>query len=297
MILESMIKKKTQEETIFWENWVEKRNAEMPMPEGVRIETDLPYIEDGNPRHLMDVYIPEKAEGKFPVIVNLHGGGLLMGTKELNRQFCARMCKMGFAVFCMDYPIVPDVDIYQVFADVSKGLDKVDALLKTYGGDREHVYLSGDSAGAYIITYLSAMQKSKRLADAAGVAAPKLPIKALGLICGMFYTRKFDEIGIFMTEWIYGKNWKKHPFRPYMNPEHEQVVKNLPPCYLVTAGGDNLRKYTLEYYKALEKNGMPCQLTDFSESKHLEHAFCALYPELEESMQANEQMAAFFRKY
>lgn len=297
MIFEQMIRKKTREEKERLEKWMKKHNKKIPFPDTVRVIKNVSYIQDGKASHRMDIYCPKNANGCLPVIVNVHGGGLLMGSKELNRLFSAQMCEMGFVVFCIEHPLVPDAQIYQLFSDVNAAMNKVDELLDTYGGDREHVYLVGDSAGAYLITYVSAMQKCGAVARAAGVTPSKLPVKALGLISGMFYTRKLDSIGIFLTSWIYGKGWRKHPFRPYTNPEHPDIVKNLPPCFLVTAGGDNLRSYTLKYYKALRKNGVVCQLADYPKEKRLRHAFCALRPELAESIQVNKKMARYLRQF
>lgn len=297
MIFESMIKKKLCGERKKLKKWTVKRNGELPFPESVQEIKDVPYLQDGRSCHRMDIYRPKNADRALPVIVNVHGGGLLMGSKEQNRLFSAQLCEMGFLVFCVEYPLVPKEQIYRLFSDISAAMDSVDGLLSAYGGDREHVYLVGDSAGAYLITYVSAMQKSAAAAEAAGVKASELPVRALGLISGMFYTRKRDSIGLFLTSWIYGKKWRAHPFRPFMNPEHPDIVRNLPPCFLVTAGGDNLRHYTLQFYKALRKNGAVCRLADAPKNKQLEHAFSALYPELKESREVNRRMAEFLLKF
>lgn len=65
------------------------------------------------------------------------------------------------------------------------------------GGDLSHVYLVGDSGGACLATYANAIQNSKKIAKAAGIKPSELKVHALGLISGMFYTTKFDKIGLF----------------------------------------------------------------------------------------------------
>lgn len=297
MFFEHMIMKKTLEEKERLEKWVGKHNEKVPFPETVREIKDVPYLQDDRNCHCMNIYCPKNTDKCLPVIVNVHGGGLLMGNRELNRLFSAQMCEMGFVVFCIDYPLIPDVQIYSLFSDISTAMDKVDELMDAYGGDREHVYLVGDSAGAYLVTYVSAMQKCREMAKAAGVKPSKLPVKALGLISGMFYTRKLDSIGIFLTSWIYGKEWRRHPFRPYMNPEYPGIVRNLPPCFLITSKEDHLRNYTLQFYRALRKNGIVCQLEDYPGDKRLGHAFSAMRPEFEESREANKNMAEYLLRF
>lgn len=297
MLLENMIRKKSLQEKEELDKWVAEHNASVPVPEEIEEIRDVPYLPDHAPCHLMDIYRPKEVKAPLPVIINVHGGGLLMGSKEANRLLSEQLCGMGFLVFCIEYPLVPDKQVYQLFSDINAAMDKADGLLAAYGGDREHVYLVGDSAGAYLITYIAAMQNCAKLAEAAGVTVSKLPVKALGLICGMFYTRKRDNIGIFLTEWIYGKNWKKHPFRPYMNPEHPDIINHLPPAFLITAGGDNLRHYTLQFYEALKRGKRPCRLKDFLDQKQLEHAFSAIRPELAQSLEANREMAEFLLQF
>lgn len=292
--LEKLIAKKAEEQSSQLEKWRKKHESEVTFPDTVQEVKGVPYIEDGEACHRMDIYYPKKAEGKLPVIINIHGGGLLLGSKEVNRLFCGTLSEMGFLVFCPEYPLVPKKQIYEIFADVNTAINKIASLLEQYSGDREKVYLVGDSAGAYLITYLTAMQKSSALAEAAGVTPYTLPVKALGFISGMFYTRKRDEVGMFLTSWIYGKNWRKHAFRPYMNPEHEEIVKNLPPCFLVTSGGDTMKSYTLEFYEALQKAGTVCHLEDYAENKELIHAFCTLFPEKEESVAVIKKMTEYF---
>ena len=75
------------------------RDVGLTFPEGVRCSTDIAYADDGIKAHLLDIYRPEDSQEKIlPVIINVHGGGLIIGNKEFNRYFCALLCKKGFLV-------------------------------------------------------------------------------------------------------------------------------------------------------------------------------------------------------
>lgn len=252
------------------------------------------YGNDNSPAHRMDVYRPASIQRTCPVIINVHGGGLVMGNKEFNRFFCAELCRLGYVVFSIEYRLVPEVQVYQQFADVSAAMDYIDDSALVYGGDPNRVYMVGDSAGAYLIAYTVAMQKSDALAAAAHVEPSRLKIRAMGLISGMFYTRRFDEIGLFLPKTLYGKNYRRSAFAPFTNPEHPEIGKNLPPCFLITSHDDHLRQYTVDFAAALRRNGIECELMDFEPDKRLTHAFSVFEPNMKESREVLNRLANFF---
>ena len=266
-------------------------------PEEVEEIADIAYIEDWKKEHRLNVYQPkERTQGKLPVIVNVHGGGMVIGTKEFNRYYCAELVKIGYLVFSVEYPLIPDCMIYDQFEAVSRAMDMIQTLIESYQGDAEKVYAVADSGGACLLTYVAAMQRCSGLAKAAGVTPSDLPVKALGLISGMFYTTKFDNVGLFLPRYLYGKGERRKAFKPYIKPDCPEIVKALPPCYLVTSKEDMLEHYTLQFAKALKENGLRFQLKDFRKDKKLAHAFSVFDPYLKESRETMLQMICFFEK-
>lgn len=128
------------------------------------------------------------------------------------------MAERGFLVFCIDYPLVPESDVYGIFRDSYAGIRKAYDLIETYGGDKEQISLCGDSAGGFIAAYLSAAQNNPKLAASLGITLIDLKIKALAAISGMFYSSRIDKQGIFVPrKYFYGKKYKAHPFWQYVN--------------------------------------------------------------------------------
>ena len=122
-------------------------------------------------------------------------------------------------IYSMEYRLVPDCKIFDQFRDVFSAMNFVKEHAVEDGGDLSHVYMVGDSGGACLITYTNAIQNNRKIAQAAGVRPSDLKVNALGLISGMFYTAKFDKIGMFLPKYLYGKNYKKTSFCKYVNPE------------------------------------------------------------------------------
>ena len=296
-MFDKMIAQQTAKKKKLLDNFLEKHEAEYPFPEDVELIQNIDYMGDGRPCHFMDVYRPKEYKGRLPIMFYLHGGGFLLGKKEEGHLFCAEMSQKGFLVFSLEYPLAPEAAFGQILQELMEGLENAKAFFQKYDGDAEHIYLTGTSAGATLCIYLSAMLQNQELSNAFGVTPAKLQIRAQGLISGMYYTTKMDSIGIFLPSYIYGKQWKKSTFYPYINPENKAILQYLPPTFLVTAYGDFLQNYSRQYAKAMKLEGAVCHLEDVKSSKKLPHAFSTTFPELPESRQVNEKMVRFLLEY
>lgn len=274
------------------------RDKKFSFPDGVVESRDIPYIADGQKEHLMDVYRPEGKENEtLPVIINIHGGGLLIGNKEFNRYFCARLCLLGYVVFSVEYRLIPDCTVYDQFSDVSTAMTFIHDNLSSYQGNPDKIYGVADSGGAYLLTNVAAMTKNKKFAKAAHTKAPDFSLNALGLISGMFYTTRFDKIGLFLPSYLYGKGYKKKAIAPYVNIENPEIVSALPPCFLVTSHSDNLEHYTVKFEKALKANRVSHKMLRFGKNKKLTHAFSVFEPFYEESTKTLKSMHEYFQSF
>ncbi len=68
-------------------------------PEGIKEYRDIPYLDDGDMYHLLDIYMPADAGTSLPVMIDIHGGGWMYGTKEINR--------CGTGLYCCKYKLSP----------------------------------------------------------------------------------------------------------------------------------------------------------------------------------------------
>lgn len=296
--MQDVMRKQFYKQRFAFELDAAERDRTQSMPAGVTIEHNVPYMDDGIEAHRMDIYRPDGSENTvLPVIINIHGGGLIIGNKEFNRFFCAKLCALGYLVFSIEYRLIPDCMVFDQFSDVCNAFNYIQAHLCEYNGDADHIYGVADSGGAYLLIYTAAMNKCHTLAKAAHVKPHNISFRALGLISGMFYTTRFDKIGMFLPAYLYGKNYKKQSFAKYVNPENPELVTSLPPCYLVTSRYDNLRKYTLDFVEALGRYGIVYELSEYMKGRHLTHAFSVFRPDFKESEETLSDMHAFFESY
>ena len=67
-----------------------KQPAAPKLPAGVKVLRDLQYVEGGHERNRLDLYLPEKAEERLPLVVWIHGGAWAMGRQGQHRSFAAK---------------------------------------------------------------------------------------------------------------------------------------------------------------------------------------------------------------
>lgn len=266
--------------------------------DGLNEYRDIPYANRSGKELLMDIYEPKADEDTdLPVIINIHGGGLIDGNKNLSEGFCRQLAKRGYLVCSLEYRLIPNVRVYEQFDDVCAGMDCVGRKLVEFNVDFTRIYIAAESAGAYLATYVASMKKSKVLQDAIGYQPTRMNFKALGLISGMFYTTRKDATGRFLSRSFYGKDDRSKKIAEYTNPEHPEIIYNIPPCYLITSKADMLERYTLDFAGELGNKGVEHYLRHMGSDPKLLHAFPVLRPDLPESERVIDEIARWFRSH
>lgn len=103
---------------------------------GIQENQDIPYYNRLGKELLMDIFKPDFPKGiELPVLVNIHGGGLIDGNKRFSVGFCRQFAKRGYLVFSLEYRLIPDVRVYEQFDDVCAGMDCVGRKLVEYDVD------------------------------------------------------------------------------------------------------------------------------------------------------------------
>ena len=141
------------------------------------------------------------------------------------------------------------------------------------------------------------MKKSKALQEAIGYEPTRMVFNAMGLISGMFYTTRKDSLGRFLSRSIYGKDQRSLEMAKYTNPEHPEIIYNIPPCFLVTSKADMLERYTLDFAGELGNKGVEHFLRHMGSDSKLIHAFPVLRPDLPESERVINEIIDWFKAH
>lgn len=269
-------------------------------PPNVEIKKDIPYIDDGNLYHKYDVFYPKNTDpnAKLPVIIDIHGGGWMYATKDLNEYYCRELANRGFAVFSMSYRLVPDVIVPEQLQDVMAALKCISSEMKNYPCDENSIMLTGDSAGGMMAAYSAVLLQSAELRDVFEVNAVDMNISALLLTSPVAYM-KDGALSVY-TKILWGSDYKRKNTYNYMNfDEIIDYATALPPTYLITSSGDTLaRKQTQKLAALLESKGVETTLKDYPKynGKSLAHVYSVLFPFDEAGSEMIDGAIDFYRE-
>jgi acetyl esterase/lipase len=131
------------------------------LPEGAKSYRDLAYLPDGHERHKLDLYLPGKGDGPFPVIVWVHGGASRAGSKD-NCPALAFVAR-GYAVASINYRLSQHARFPAQIEDCKAAVRWLRAHAREYQPDPDHVGAWGASAGGHLVALLGTSGGVKEL--------------------------------------------------------------------------------------------------------------------------------------
>lgn len=283
-----------------WENTAKNdaiRIASQTEPERFEKILDIPYIDDGEKGHLLDIYYPEGTTEKLPVIIDIHGGGWMYGYKEINKNFCLKLSEKGFLVASINYRLAGDVLFDDQIRDIFAALKWLGENLKNYPADLDNVFIAGDSAGGHFACVTTAVNLNEDLQKNFGVEYCGLDFKAVAAICPAVDLLSPNFIMNINVPLLLGNKPRKSKYRKYLDVS-QIISKDFPPFYVNTATNDFLKKQCYKLKGWLEEYKIPHFFHDFTEKengKYLTHVFNVVDPFTPAGDQANTEIAEFFK--
>ncbi|MBR2282184.1 MAG: alpha/beta hydrolase, partial [Spirochaetales bacterium] len=127
------------------------------------IRKDIPYIDDGEQGHLLDVYSLHGTDENAPIMINIHGGGLFASYKEVNANYNYEWARMGYRVVSISYRRIPETTLWNQIGDVMAAMRYIEKNRAELGLNLDRCYLTGDSAGALLCLFVLALHGSRKL--------------------------------------------------------------------------------------------------------------------------------------
>ena len=221
--------------------------------------------------HLLDLYRPKDAEGKLPVLLNIHGGAWVYGDKKVYAPYCMYLATQGFAVVNASYRLAPKHTFPAPLEDVGAMVEWVVDHAEEYGLDVSNLFFVGDSAGAHLATAYTAIQLNEAYAKSfPGIKVDERFIpKGLLLNCGVFDIEvEWKKQGRALTPFLTDLLGEKPTVESVKQMSPAQfITSDFPSVHLTTSNGDFLRKHSYRLKEMLEKKGVEVVFKEYGGKK------------------------------
>lgn len=205
---------------------------------------DVPYGEAG-PRNQLDIYRPCTRPNRCPTLLQIHGGGWVIGRKDqqalpLMHHFAAR----GWVCVAANYRLSPRATFPDHLVDVKRALAWIRGHGEEYGADPEFVVITGGSAGGHLASLTALTANEPELQP--GFEAADTSVAACVPFYGVydFLDRHGFRGSEAMTPFL-EKAVMKCP--PHASPDHwekaspiAQVHPGAPPFFIIHGTHDSL---------------------------------------------------------
>jgi acetyl esterase/lipase len=127
------------------------RNAPR-LPEGTKALRNLAYVTNGHDRQKLDLFIPPGATNPLPLIIWVHGGAWLGGSKEQNPAL--PYLQQGYAVASLNYRLSQHAIFPAQMEDCKAAVRWLRAHAKEHNLDPDRFAAWGASAGGHLVALL-----------------------------------------------------------------------------------------------------------------------------------------------
>ena len=187
----------------------------------VEVLRNVPYTEGGRKARL-DIYRPRKVQhsdtdlNDAPVLLQVHGGGWTIGTKEQQGQLLMyRMAQQGWVCVASNYRLAPKHRFPTQIVDVKRAIAWVHENIKEYGGDPSYIAITGGSAGGHLAALAALTPGLKEyqpgFEDSDTSISACVPFYGVYDLAGLTEHRAaIDMRDRFLGPWLFGKDPASH---------------------------------------------------------------------------------------
>ena len=278
------------------------------MERPIQIEKRTVPAEDGYEIPIR-IYKANREDTGKAILYYIHGGGFFGGSPDVVEESVKMfVAKTGLCAVSVDYRLAPEHPYPTGHRDCYRVLKWIGENAGTFGGDRAHIFVAGDSAGGNLAQYCTTRDRE----EAGGLVKGQLllyPTLNMAGVKDELYQPGMEQfemapsqkrglakmIGMFagMTEGLEPILGTKDVKNDYLNPYTRNPADN-PPTFLTVGEHDFLKLETLGYGVKLHRAGVETKVVLY---KGFGHAFfdnTGVYPQCEDCI---DEMAAFVRAH
>jgi acetyl esterase/lipase len=213
----------------------------------VRVEKDVPYNDAHGKRGLLDIYLPaDKPVGGAPILLQVHGGGWTIGTKDQQGiPLMQHMAAKGWICVAPNYRLSPRDPWPAHIVDVKQAIAWIRERIAEYGGDPDYIAITGGSAGGHLVALAAVTPHDRELqpgfehADTSVQAA--IPHYGVYDFAGSTGTRASVQLrDRFLGPRILQTSWAEHPEAFEAASPILRLTPDAPDFFVLHGVGDTL---------------------------------------------------------
>jgi acetyl esterase/lipase len=197
----------------------------------------------------LDLFVPADAKTPVPLVVWIHGGAWLSGSRHDVEPYLRILASRGFAAAGVDYTVSPRGTYPSAVREVAAAVSFLRARAADFGVDPHRIVFAGDSAGAQLATQLAVLATNPDYARSTRLPRPldSADLRGVILHCGVYDLQALAELrgllgwGFKTALWAYSgsRSWSHTPAG-----EQISVLGHLtaafPPAFVTGGNGDSL---------------------------------------------------------
>ena len=240
---------------------------------GLRIEDHTIDGPDGAPPVLVRTYAPDAlapAEGR-PALLDIHGGGFVVGDIEMEHGFAASTAReLGAVVAVVEYRLAPEHPFPAGLEDCYAALTWLHDHADTLGVNPARIAVGGQSAGGGLsaATALLARDRNGPPLCFQFLGIPELDHRLETTSMRTFVDTPMWHRANAVQSWAWYLGDDSDDVSPYASPSIAEDLRGLPPAYVTTMEFDPLRDEGILYALRLMEAGVSVELHSFPGTFH-----------------------------
>ncbi len=243
-------------------NGVETPSGYQNIASTVSVTRDVPVAVKGAPEAKLDMYTPKQGPGSRPIILWMHGGSFVGGSKDDVRVYATMLAHEGYMVAALAYTRPPDARYPVPILQANAALTYLREHAGAYSGDPTRFFVAGNSAGAQMASQVAAIETNSNLATTMHLTPALSPSDLRGalLYCGAYDIVALQHIRapfLHVALWSYVgyRDVTAFPDADQLSTV-DQITSHYPPVFMTSGDADALRPQSLEFATALRQHAI-----------------------------------------
>ena len=223
---------------------------------------------------VLRVYRPSNASSPASAILQIHGGGMVVGDLETEHLSAVTVAETtGAVVVAVDYRLAPEHPAPAAIEDCYTAWTWLNDHSAEFGVDTARAVIMGGSAGGGLAIAVSMLIRDRGAAPARLVMAPYPMIDDRNETAS---SHEITDVGIWdrsgnIEAWAWYLGGK--PADQYSAPARAENLSDLAPTFIDVGTSDLFRDEDIEFANRLMKAGVPCELHVYPGMYHASEVF------------------------